>query len=99
MKTTASCELRGSRASVVLFPADPAGCARAAPILCVVPLLTMLIPSDARLATPDNGREAWGLTALEASWSDGTIILRSARCLLEKAPNRVAQLDDAGQAI
>jgi hypothetical protein len=29
--------------------------------LCVVPLLTMLIPSDARLATPDGCARSLGL--------------------------------------
>jgi hypothetical protein len=85
MKTTASCELRGNPASMAFFPADAARCARAAPMLFLAPLLTMLIPSAARLAMSDRWLRAKpGVERrLEGSWSDGVIIAGPARCLLD----------------
>src|SRR4029077_31683 len=54
MKTTGAGELRGSAASMVaLLPVNAAERARAATMLFLVPLLTMLIPSAARLAACD----------------------------------------------
>src|SRR5260370_18725204 len=69
MKITGSCELRAS----------------AAPMLFLVPLLTMLLPSAARLAACDRRLRAKpGVERpLEGSWSDGAIILGPAPCLLD----------------
>src|SRR6266481_8107502 len=69
MKITGSCELR----------------AGAAPMLFLVPLLTMLIPSAARLAACDRRLRAKpGVERpLEGSWSDGAIIPGPAPCLLD----------------
>src|SRR6266446_5085248 len=69
MKITGSCELRAS----------------AAPMLFLVSLLTMLIPSAARLAACDRRLRAKpGVERpLEGSWSDRAIIPGPATCLLD----------------
>src|SRR5260370_24524216 len=69
MKITGSCELRAS----------------AAPMLFLVPLLTMLIPSAARLAACDRRLRAkpGGEPPLEGSSSERAIIPGPAPCLLD----------------
>src|SRR5258708_40053318 len=86
MKITGSCELHASATSMVaLLPVNAAGRARAATMLFLFPLLTMLVPSAARLAACDQRCER--SLGLNGPWKalglDGGIIPRSARCVLD----------------
>src|ERR1700751_6459803 len=86
MKITGSCELHASATSMVsLLAVNAAGRPRAATMLFLFPLLTMLVLSAAGLAACDRRLRAKpGVERpLEGSWSDGAIIPRSARCLLD----------------
>src|SRR2546430_11286083 len=91
MKITGSCELHASATSMVsLLPVNAAGRQRAATMLFVFPLLTMLVPSAAGLAGCErslalNGPwKALGLTGQSspgrrgASWTD--LIRRGRSC-------------------
>src|SRR5262249_57307207 len=81
-----ACEPRTNAASMAaFFPADAAGCASVAPILFLVPLLTMLIPPlEARSVQSTAGERSPGLNGpWKALGLDGAIIPRSPRCLLD----------------